>query len=647
MTAEAEAVPFLHGNGAPVASPLASGQVTLAWEDVSFTIDTGKDVKKTIFSGVNGKVQAGRLTAVMGPSGSGKTSLLNILAGRMTGGGKKTVAGEISFKGKHVDPVEFRRRIAYVMQEDALFPTQTAFEALEFSAAMRLPQDTPVNVRNDLCEEMLSTLGLTQQRDTYAGSTTVAGLSGGQKKRLACGVELITNPDILFLDEPTSGLDSYAAMRLCKVLRRVAGGYSASVGDDDHGADAHTGPEPPRPRSVVCTIHQPSSEVFELFDDVILLGDGGLVYAGPRERMASCKGGDFFTAVGHPCPQQYNPADFVMFCLQSPGCRATPDAWERFSKEQDGDSKGLGPRRVSSRLIDAQGDVIEPVRAGICRQMQYLGIREFRNVIRDKRQLIARFGTTIFINVLVGIVFKGVGGKWDTPSDVRDHFGALSQVAIGGMFGISQPVLLSFPMERPIFLREYASGAYRVAPYVISKLLVDVPLSVLQAVVMTLVTYWLLDLQGVFPWIALAIALIGLAGSGLALVIGSVASEATVAIQLSPVLFVPQFLFAGFFVATTKIPSWIRWAQYLCTLKYGLNLMAIAEFNPGTHVVEEDINGTLISIDLVHGDEGLFSQMDINVDQKWMYVGIMLGFFLGLRIVAAIILTRRARSPVQ
>jgi len=259
-------------------------------------------------------------------------------------------------------------------------------------------------------------------------------------------------------------------------------------------------------------------------------------------------------------------------------------------------------------------------------------------------------GAILLTFLLVGITFNNVGNKWESEADVRDHFGALSQVAIGGMFGISQPVLLSFPMERPIFLREYASGAYGVVPYIVSKLLVDIPLSVGQASLITVVTYWLLGLNGVFPWIALAIALIGMAGASLALVIGSIAREPTVAIQLAPVLFVPQFLFAGFFVATSKVPSWIRWAQYLCTLKYGLNLMAIAEFDSSSHLIivpNPDDNGTLTEIDFIRGPGGLFDQMDIKVDHKWMYVGIMMGFFLGLRIVAAVILTRRARNPVS
>eukprot|EP01062_Namystynia_karyoxenos_P031994 TRINITY_DN2365_c0_g1_i1.p1 TRINITY_DN2365_c0_g1~~TRINITY_DN2365_c0_g1_i1.p1 ORF type:complete len:679 (+),score=258.24 TRINITY_DN2365_c0_g1_i1:93-2039(+) len=645
-----EAVPFISDDGEDAApSPLSEGVVTLAWKEVKFEVKTAGGEVKRVLEGVTGNVKAGRLTAVMGPSGAGKSSFLNIIAGRMSAGGNKVIDGNISFKGKQIDPVSFRKRIAYVMQEDALFATQTCFEALEFSAAMRLPQSIADKERQSLCESMLTTLGLKEQRDTYVGSKTVAGLSGGQKKRLACGIELITNPDILFLDEPTSGLDSYAAMRLCHVLRLLARGHEATEDDGGVGKDVETFPVRSgtaglRPRSVVCTIHQPSSEVFELFDDVILLGLGGCVYCGPRELMSSCRGGDFFGAMGMPCPEQYNPADFVMFALQKKDCTVTPAKWTKYREEMEASPRGLGPRQGSSRIIQADSGPGALVRAGLPRQIKYLGVREARNLIRDKKNLIARFGTSIFIMLLVGIVFKAVGSKWDTQSEVRDHFGALSQIAISGMFGISQPVLLSMPLERPIFLREYAAGTYSVFPYLMCKLLVDIPIATLQACVMMLLAYWLLELTGVFPFLVLAVALIGLAGSGLALVIGSIAGDPSVAIQLSPILFVPQFLFAGVFVATSQIPKWIRWAQYLCSLKYGINLLAIAEFD-GEHHLGRMGNRTF---DLIHDDEhGLFDQMDIRPDQKWLYFGIMMFFFLGLRVVASFILTRRARTPVQ
>ena len=160
------------------------------------------------------------------------------------------------------------------LQEDALFATQTPREAITFSARLRLPASTSKSSITDLVEGMITSLGLEKCANTLIGDKMIpgapgrpppprpslsgdaAGISGGEKKRTAIGVELIGDPGILFLDEPTSGLDSYAAFQVVKILKSLAGNG----------------------RTVITTIHQPSSEVFEMFDDTMLLADGRIVY---------------------------------------------------------------------------------------------------------------------------------------------------------------------------------------------------------------------------------------------------------------------------------------------------------------------------------------------------------------------------------
>jgi len=178
-----------------------------------------------------------------------------------------------------VDPVAFRRNVAYVMQDDALVATATPREALGFSAALRLP-DTSASERDALVEKKLEELNLLGCADVYIGGEMLKGISGGQRKRTSVGVELVTNPKLVFLDEPTSGLDSDSAMQCVKLLKSIA----------RKGA------------TVLCTIHQPSSEVFELFDMVMLLKDGRVLYQGTTEGVI-----DYFTArvpsAGAPQPR--------------------------------------------------------------------------------------------------------------------------------------------------------------------------------------------------------------------------------------------------------------------------------------------------------------------------------------------------------
>eukprot|EP00434_Breviolum_minutum_P012947 symbB.v1.2.011413.t1/scaffold764.1/size165801/19 len=231
------------------------------------------------------------LTNVSGAaSGSGKTTLLNVLAGRQSGGQRHRIriTGQVWISGQRVDPRMVRSRIAYVMQKDEMFATSTPTEALSFSASLRL--SGPREDRKELISELLGSLGLRSCAHTYIGNAVLNGLSGGQRKRTAIGVELITRPDIVCLDEPTSGLDSFAAYQVMNVLTDLA---KAGC-------------------TVICTLHQPSSEIFALIDQVICLCSGHCLWAGDRDQMAS-----YFTKVGYPCPVGFNPADFVIFIMQT------------------------------------------------------------------------------------------------------------------------------------------------------------------------------------------------------------------------------------------------------------------------------------------------------------------------------------------
>ena len=163
------------------------------------------------------------------------------------------------------------------MQDDALMATSTPREALQFSAALRLPKGTPLQVINELVETTLSELGLTECADVLIGGALIKGISGGQRKRTSVGVEIITKPSLLFLDEPTSGLDSFSAYNCINLLKKLAGNNA----------------------TVLCTIHQPSSEVFFLFDTCMFLKDGLVCYHGPVKGIA-----EYFSSKGIPITHQ-------------------------------------------------------------------------------------------------------------------------------------------------------------------------------------------------------------------------------------------------------------------------------------------------------------------------------------------------------
>jgi ABC-type multidrug transport system ATPase subunit len=265
---------------------------TLKFENLVMTTRT-KSPKtrppKKILKNISGHVPPRMVTAIMGHSGSGKTSLLKILTGRV---GKKVfdISGEVKLDGRLVDPtnIEVRREIAYVEQEVSIPATSTPREAIRFSARLRLDRSVSKNDIELLVEEILSELGLSACADTIIGGGVLlpGGLSGGEKKRTQCGVELVTKPGIIILDEPTSGLDSFSAEQLMDVLKRIA-----RVG-----------------AGVLVTIHQPPPTVVRKIDHIILLLAGRLMYDGsPGDQLL-----DYFAQKGFPKPVDYNIADWIM-----------------------------------------------------------------------------------------------------------------------------------------------------------------------------------------------------------------------------------------------------------------------------------------------------------------------------------------------
>ena len=328
----------------------------------------------------------------MGPSGAGKTSLLNILAGRASSHGRVTIEADLRLNNYSVDTtiLEVRQQIAFVAQDDSLQVTSTPREAIRFSAKLRLPRATTDEQLDTLTQRMLDELGLHDCADTYVGGALLKGISGGERKRTSVGVELVTKPALVFLDEPTSGLDSFSAVQLCQVLKKVANAGS----------------------SVLFTIHQPSSEIFNSFDHLILLNRGRVMYQGSVSDVP-----DYFAARGHPNPPNYNPADWIMNVAQAVDLKQLDDdgffpADERpyedaFNGDTEEGRDALGIT-ITGRHADDEYDT-SPV--GQLTQISMLFNRELVNLKRDTASVGGRFGFTAFLAILVGVIFLDVGAQ--------------------------------------------------------------------------------------------------------------------------------------------------------------------------------------------------------------------------------------------
>lgn len=274
----------------PLNSQLSPFPITLKFEEIEYKIKleqqegfcwrTWKTKEKTILNGVSGMVCPGELLAMLGPSGSGKTTLLTALGGRLGG----RLSGKITYNGQPFSGT-MKRRTGFVAQEDVLYPHLTVTETLLFTALLRLPNSITRDEKAQHVERVIAELGLGRCRSSMIGGPLFRGISGGEKKRVSIGQEMLINPSLLLLDEPTSGLDSTTAQRIMTTIKRLASGG----------------------RTVITTIHQPSSRLYHMFDKVVLLSEGSPIYYGSASSAM-----DYFSSVGFSTSLTVNPADLLL-----------------------------------------------------------------------------------------------------------------------------------------------------------------------------------------------------------------------------------------------------------------------------------------------------------------------------------------------
>ncbi|KAM5584202.1 ABC transporter G family member 28 [Rosa sericea] len=258
--------------------------IEVAFKDLTLTLK-GKNIH--LMRCVTGKISPGRVSAVMGPSGAGKTTFLNALLGKVRG---CTMSGMVLVNGKMESINSYKKIIGFVPQDDIVHGNLTVEENLWFSARCRLSSNLPQPEKVLVVERVIESLGLQAVRDSLVGTVEMRGISGGQRKRVNVGLEMVMEPSLLILDEPTSGLDSSSSNLLLRALRREA----------LEGVN------------ICMVVHQPSYTLFRMFDDLILLAKGGLtVYHGSVKKVE-----EYFKSLGIIVPDRVNPPDYFIDILE-------------------------------------------------------------------------------------------------------------------------------------------------------------------------------------------------------------------------------------------------------------------------------------------------------------------------------------------
>ncbi|RDX60606.1 ABC transporter G family member 15, partial [Mucuna pruriens] len=455
----------------------------LAWQDLRVVLPNfGKGPTKRLLNGLNGYAEPGRIMAIMGPSGSGKSTLLDALAGRLS---KNVVmTGNVLLNGKKKG-LGGNGVVAYVTQEDVLLGTLTVKETISYSAHLRLPTSMSKEEVDSIIDGTIIEMGLQECADRLIGNWHLRGISGGEKKRLSIALEILTRPSLLFLDEPTTGLDSASAFFVVQTLRSVA-------------RDG---------RTVISSIHQPSSEVFALFDDLFLLSSGETVYFGEAKSAI-----EFFAEAGFPCPRKRNPSDHFLRCINSDfdvvtatlkGSQRIPDvknSADPFMNLATAEIKAMlaekyrrstYARRAKERIQELSSDegLQPPIQHGSqaswWKQLATLTKRSFVNMCRDVGYYWLRIIIYIIVSICVGTVYFDVGYSY-TSILARGACGAFIS---GFMTFMSIGGFPSFIEEMKVFYRERLNGYYGVAAYILANFLSSFPFLVAIALTTSTITY--------------------------------------------------------------------------------------------------------------------------------------------------------------
>eukprot|EP00741_Cyanophora_paradoxa_P012559 tig00020614_g12136.t1 len=552
------------GHNLPRSSTLAiSHPIQVTFANLSYKVFLKKKEVKHILKDCCGVFQPARFTAILGASGAGKTTLLNILAGQTFGG---VVEGQISVNGEPANRSFMRRVSGFVFQDDMILETMTVREALTMSALLRLPPSVTKEAKLARVEDTIVTLHLEQAANTIVGSTTTKGISGGERKRLACGIEMIVNPGVLFLDEPTSGLDTFTACSIVSTLKGLA----------------RAG------RTVAATLHQPSSDIFHMFDDLCLMAAGRILYFGPAQASLP-----YFAAEGFPCPTFTNPADHIFMKIlnthyhEGPGGalegpEAAPGAARRIEGLLDKWGASEAGQAMAKAVSSPVGGGVHESHiqrgAGILDQFAVLTKRSLKNVFRNKMILRAKLMQTLFMSLLGGLIYLRVGTD---QYSIQNRNGAMFFIATNNVMSATMGVLSVFWAEKAVFRREQAQRMYSTAAFFLSKVMVELPFQVVLPFIFSVVIYWLIGFQNTgekFWTFALVIILMSNCGHALGICVAAVAGEFEVALVVTPTLIMPLMIFSGFFVNNGGIPVYFDWIKYISPMKYGFEVLVKNEY---------------------------------------------------------------------
>ncbi|KAM7471071.1 hypothetical protein LguiA_009254 [Lonicera macranthoides] len=626
-----------------------------------------------LLNDLSGQAMRGEVMAIIGPSGAGKSTFLDAIAGRIAQG---SLEGSVRIDGKPVTTSYMKMISSYVMQDDQLFAMLTVYETFLFAAEVRLPPSISRSEKKTRVFELLDQLGLASVAHTYIGDEGRRGVSGGERRRVSIGVDIIHKPSLLFLDEPTSGLDSTSAFTVVEKVKDIA--QSGSI--------------------VLMTIHQPSFRIQMLLDHVAVLARGRLIYSGSPTALPG-----HLSGFGRSVPENENSLEYLLDVIkeydestvgldplvlyQSNGTKpdqGTPQrapSWTpaRTPGRTPGKTPATGARGYMSsrystpqmtpmqnhshmktptvrsqsesydqKFEDLDTEVLDEPDHGPkfanpwLREVAVLSWRTALNVVRTPELFLSREIVLAVMGLILSSLFEHLNQRdFKTINRLLNFY----IFAVCLVFFSSNDAVPTFIQERFIFIRETSHNAYRASSYVISSLIVYLPFFAIQGFTFAGITQLILQLQRslINFWIILYASLIT-TNAYVMLVSALVPSYITgyAVVIATTALF---FLTCGFFMKESQIPIYWKWLHYISAIKYPFEALLINEFkgktcytgnpkdlSPGPlgEVKRSELHNTSLAelganCPLI-GEDVLYSMDIIHLESIWKDVAVLLAW---------------------
>uniref|UniRef100_A0A6N2N7D7 ABC transporter domain-containing protein n=1 Tax=Salix viminalis TaxID=40686 RepID=A0A6N2N7D7_SALVM len=537
--------------------------LSMSFSNINYFVDIPVELKQQgivedrlqLLVNVTGAFRPGVLTALVGVSGAGKTTLMDVLAGRKTGG---IIEGNINISGYPKKQETFARISGYCEQNDIHSPCLTVLESLLFSAWLRLPSVVKMDTQQAFVEEVMELVELTPLRGALVGLPGVNGLSTEQRKRLTIAVELVANPSIVFMDEPTSGLDARSAAIVMRTVRNIV----------------NTG------RTIVCTIHQPSIDIFESFDELLFMKRGGeLIYAGPLGPR-SCELIKYFEAVEGVSKIRpgYNPAAWMLDVTSSAEENRLGVDFAEIYRRSNLHQRNKELVEILSKPSSSAKDLNFPSKYSQSFFDQLLACLWKQNLSywRNPQYTAVRFFYTVIISFMLGTICWRFGSKRE---NVQELFNAMGSMYAAVLFiGITnatavQPVV---SVERFVSYRERAAGMYSALPFAFAQVVIEFPYVFGQTIIYCTIFYSMASFDWTvlkFIWYSYFMYFTMLYFTFYGMMTTALTPNHNVAAIIAAPFYMLWNLFSGFMIPHKRIPiwwSWYYWANPIAWSLYGL-----------------------------------------------------------------------------